>query len=60
LLPLGREFTLDGEVSPSIDRHFTIFFAVQNLTDDRFYVSTPVFTEGLAIFVRGGLRFAWR
>ena len=38
-----------------------IFFAVQNLTDDRFYVSaTPVFTEGLAIFVRGGLRFAWR
>ena len=61
LLPLGRAFTLDAEVSRSIDRHFTIFFAVQNLTNDRFYISaTPVFTEGPPIFVRGGLRFAWR
>jgi len=60
LLP-GSAVTLDAGVSRSIDRHFTIFFAVQNLTNDRFYVSaTPVFPEGPPISVRGGLRFAWR
>ncbi len=61
LLPLGRAFSLDAEVSRRIDRHLSIFFAAQNLTNDRFYTAaTPVFTEGPPILVRGGLRFGWR
>ena len=61
LLPLGRAFSLDAEVSRQLGWHTSLFFAVQNLTDDRFHVSaTPVVTEGPPLFVRGGLRFAWR
>jgi outer membrane receptor protein involved in Fe transport len=61
LLPLGRAFSLDAQVSRQIKWHTSVFFAVQNLTNDRFGVSaTPVLTEGPPIFVRGGLRFEWR
>ena len=60
LLPLGRAFSLDAQVSRQLKWHTSLFFAVQNLTNDRFYVSaTPVLTEGPPIFVRGGLRFEW-
>ncbi len=56
--PLGRAFSLDGEVSREFVRHTSVFLAVQNLTDDRFNVAaTPVFTVGPPIFVRGGVRF---
>jgi outer membrane receptor protein involved in Fe transport len=61
LLPLGRAFSLDAEVSRKLGKRSSIFFAVQNLTDDRFYTAaTPVFTEGPPIFVRGGVRFTLR
>ena len=56
--PLGRAFSLDGEVSREFVRHTSVFLAVQNMTDDRFNVAaTPVFTVGPPIFVRGGVRF---
>ena len=59
-LPLGRAFSLDAQVSRQLKWHTALFFAVQNLTNDRFNVSaTPVLTEGPPIFVRGGLRFEW-
>jgi outer membrane cobalamin receptor len=58
LLPLGRAFSLDAEVSRQVVKHTFVFFAVQNLTNDRFYTAaTPVFLVGPPIFVRGGLRF---
>jgi hypothetical protein len=48
-------------VSRKLGKRSSIFFAVQNLTDDRFYTAaTPVFTEGPPIFVRGGVRFTLR
>jgi len=60
LLPLGRAFSLDAQVSRQLKWHTSLFFAVQNLTNDRFCVSaTPVLTEGPPIFVRGGLGFEW-
>ncbi|HXY00466.1 MAG TPA: TonB-dependent receptor [Candidatus Limnocylindrales bacterium] len=61
LLPLGRAFSLDAQISRQLARHASLFFAVQNLTNDRFKTAaTPVFTVGPPIFVRGGVRFAWR
>jgi outer membrane receptor protein involved in Fe transport len=61
LLPLGRAFSLDAQVSREIGWHTSIFVAAQNLTNDRFYVSaTPVYTVGPPVFVRGGVRVAWR
>ena len=61
LLPLERAFTLDAQISRQLNKHFALFFAVQNLTNDRFYISaTPVFTEGPPTFVRGGVRFTWQ
>jgi len=61
LLPLGRAFSLDAQVSRELGWHTSLFFAAQNLTNDRFYVSaTPVYTTGPPVFVRGGIRIAWR
>ena len=61
LLPLGRAFSLDAQVSRKLGRGTSIFFAVQNLTNDRFGISaTPVLTVGPPIFVRGGFRFTLR
>jgi outer membrane receptor protein involved in Fe transport len=58
LLPMGRAFTLDAQVSRQLLPHTSIFFAVQNLTDDRFAIAeTPVTNVGPPIFVRGGVRF---
>lgn len=61
LLPLGRAFSLDAEVSRQVVKHTSVFFAVQNLTNDRFYTAaTPVFLVGPPIFARGGVRFTLR
>lgn len=58
LLPLGRAFSLDAQVSRKLGKDTSVFFAVQNLTDDRFGIAaTPVLTVGPPIFVRGGIRF---
>jgi len=60
-LPLGRAFSLDGQISRRLGKGTSIFFAVQNLTNDRFGISaTPVLTVGPPIFVRGGFRFEFR
>jgi outer membrane receptor protein involved in Fe transport len=61
LLPLGRAFSLDAQVSRSIGKRISLFVAAQNLTDDRWgYEATPVLLQGPPIFVRGGVRFAWK
>jgi outer membrane receptor protein involved in Fe transport len=58
LLPLGRAFSLDAQVSRKLGKGTSVFFAVQNLTNDRFaYEATPVLLVGPPIFVRGGFRF---
>ena len=58
LLPLGRAFSLDAQVSRRLGKSTSVFFAVQNLTNDRFGIAaTPVLTVGPPIFVRGGIRF---
>jgi len=60
LLPLGRAFSLDAQISRELGWHTSLFFAAQNLTNDRFYVSaTPVYTVGPPVFARGGVRIAW-
>jgi outer membrane receptor protein involved in Fe transport len=61
LLPLGRAFSLDAQMSRKLGKGTSMFFAVQNLTNDRFGIAaTPVLTVGPPIFVRGGLRFTLR
>ena len=61
LLPMGRAFSLDAQVSRQLLPHTSIFFAVQNLTNDRFAIAeTPVTNVGPPIFVRGGVRFTLR
>jgi outer membrane receptor protein involved in Fe transport len=61
LLPLGRAFSLDAQVSRKLGKGISVFFAAQNLTNDRFYYqATPVLLVGPPIFVRGGFRFAWK
>jgi len=59
LLPLGRAFSLDAQVSRKLGKRTSLFFAVQNLTNDRFGIeATPVLVVGPPLFVRGGVRFA--
>ena len=59
LLPLGRAFSLDGQVSRKLGKRTSLFFAVQNLTNDRFNTeASPVYMVGPPIFVRGGVRFS--
>ena len=61
LFPMGRAFSLDAQVSRQLLPHTSIFFAVQNLTNDRFAIAeTPVTNVGPPIFVRGGVRFTLR
>lgn len=61
LLPLGRAFSLDARVSRKLGARAALFFAAQNLTNDRFdTAATPVVTVGPPIFVRGGVRFTLR
>ena len=57
LLPLERFFTLDAQVSRALSEKLRLFVAVQNLTGSRYQISsTPVFTVGPPILVRGGVR----
>jgi outer membrane receptor protein involved in Fe transport len=60
-LPLGRAFSLDAQVSRELGWHTSLFFAAQNLTNDRFNTAaTPVYMVGPPVFVRGGVRVEWR
>lgn len=60
-LPLGRAFSLDAQISRELGWNTSVYFAVQNLTNDRFWIArTPVVNEGPPTFVRGGFRFSWR
>jgi outer membrane receptor protein involved in Fe transport len=61
LLPLGRAFSLDAQASRNLGRHASLFFAAENLTDDRWRLeATPVYLVGPPVFVRGGVRFTWK
>jgi outer membrane receptor protein involved in Fe transport len=56
-LPLRRFFTLDAELSRSVSEQVGVFIALQNLTGVRYEISsTPVFTVGPPVLVRGGFR----
>ena len=60
LLPLGRAFSLDAQISRRLGRGTSLFVAAENLTNDRFYIAaTPVYNVGPPVFVRGGVRFVW-
>lgn len=57
LLPLERFFTLDAEVTRRISEKLRLFVAFQNLTGSRYEISsTPVFTVGPPVLIRGGVR----
>jgi len=57
LLPLEKFFTVDAEASRSVSERVRLFVAVQNLTRSRYEISsTPVFTVGPPVLVRGGVR----
>jgi outer membrane receptor protein involved in Fe transport len=61
LLPLERFFTLDADVSRAVSERVRLFVAVQNLTGTRYEISsTPVFTVGPPVLVRGGVRLRLR
>lgn len=61
LLPLGRGFSLDAQVSRYLGRGTSLFLAAENLTNDRwYYQATPVYLVGPPVFVRGGVRFRWK
>lgn len=60
LLPLGRAFTLDAEVSRRIRAYASVFAAAQNLFDDRYTVArTPITNIGPPILARVGIRLEW-
>jgi outer membrane receptor protein involved in Fe transport len=60
LLPLGRAFSLDAQVSRKLGKGTSLFFAAENLTNDRWkFEATPVYLVGPPVFVRGGFRFSW-
>ena len=57
LLPLEKFFTVDAEVTRVLTERFRLFLAFQNLTGSRYQISsTPVFTVGPPVLVRGGVR----
>lgn len=58
LLPLGSFAVIDATVARPLVRGVEVFFAVQNLLDERFVVGrTPLETLGMPRLLRGGLRF---
>ncbi|MFN2406184.1 MAG: TonB-dependent receptor [Pyrinomonadaceae bacterium] len=60
-LTLRRFFTLDAEVSRSVSEQVRLFVALQNLTGVRYEISsTPVFTVGPPVLIRGGFRLSLR
>jgi len=61
LLPLEKFFTLDAQVSRLVTDRVRLFVAFQNLTGSRYEISsTPVFTLGPPVLVRGGVRVMLR
>jgi outer membrane receptor protein involved in Fe transport len=57
LFRLGSYFTFDTFASRRLSRRFDIFFAAENLFNQRYEVGkTPVTTLGPPILVRAGLR----
>ena len=61
LLPLEKFFTLDAEATRSVSERVRLFVAVQNLMGTRYQISsTPVFTVGPPVLVRGGVRISIR
>jgi outer membrane receptor protein involved in Fe transport len=60
LLPLGRAFVVDAEISRRLGAHASIFGAAGNILDDRYTVArTPITNVGPPTLVRGGIRLAW-
>jgi outer membrane receptor protein involved in Fe transport len=60
LLPLGRAFIVDAEVSRNLGAHASIFAAAGNILDDRYTVArTPITNVGPPTLIRGGIRLAW-
>lgn len=60
LLPLGRAFVVDAEVSRRLGAHASIFGAAGNILDDRYTVArTPITNVGPPTLVRGGIRLTW-
>lgn len=58
LLPLGSFAVIDATIARPLGRGVEVFFAVQNLLDERFVVGrTPLETLGMPRLLRGGLRF---
>ncbi len=62
LLPLGRAFTVDAELSHRLSvAHASVFAAAQNLFDDRYTIArTPITSIGPPVLARAGLRFDFR
>jgi outer membrane receptor protein involved in Fe transport len=57
LFPLGRVFTVDAEVSRQLVRSTNVFFAAQNLFDDRYNIArTPTVNIGPPVLFRAGVR----
>ena len=58
-LPLERFFTMDAEASRAVSERVRLFVAFQNLNGSRYEISsTPVFTVGPPVLVRGGIRIS--
>ena len=57
LLPLGSFAVIDVNIAKPFAKYFEVFFAVQNLLNERYAVArTPLETIGMPRMVRGGLR----
>lgn len=57
IFPLNQFFDLDLEGSHTFSKRFQVFFAVQNVTNQRAEVArTPILTLGSPIFAQAGVR----
>jgi len=60
LLPLGRAFVVDAEVSRRLGAHASVFAAAGNILDDRYTTArTPITDVGPPTLIRGGIRLTW-
>jgi outer membrane receptor protein involved in Fe transport len=61
LLPLRGFVTVDVQVTRALSERVRLFAALQNVTGSRYEISsTPVFTVGPPVLVRGGVRVMLR
>jgi outer membrane receptor protein involved in Fe transport len=59
--PLGRYFTIDALASRRLTPNFDVFFAAENIFNQRYLTGrTPVTTIGPPLLIRGGIRFRLR